>query len=44
MPLVAAAYKTRAGALPVGKLGTVFGGAPEVGLKVEDLLKREAKL
>ena len=26
------------------KLGTVFGGAPQVGLKVEDLLAREAKL
>ena len=27
-----------------GKLGTGFGGVPEVGLKVEDLLAREAKL
>jgi phosphate transport system substrate-binding protein len=27
-----------------GKLGTGFGGVPEVGLKVEELLAREAKL
>jgi len=27
-----------------GKVGTVFGGGSEVGLKIEDLLKREAKL
>lgn len=26
------------------KLGTAFGGEPEVGLKIEELLKREAKL
>jgi hypothetical protein len=26
-----------------GTLGTVFGGKPEVGVKIEDLLKREAK-
>jgi len=26
-----------------GKVGTVFGGEPEVGIKIEDLLKREAK-
>jgi len=26
------------------KLGTGFGGTPEVGLHVEDLLKREGKL
>ncbi len=27
-----------------GKLGTAFGGEPEVGLKIEELLEREAKL
>mgnify|MGYP001767365782 CR=1 FL=1 len=27
-----------------GKLGTVFGGTPEVGLRVEELLEREGKL
>jgi phosphate transport system substrate-binding protein len=26
-----------------GKLGTVFGGKPEVGVTIEELLKREAK-
>jgi len=26
-----------------GKLGTVFGGEAEVGIKIEELLKREAK-
>jgi hypothetical protein len=25
-------------------LGTIFGGTPEVGLKIDELLKREAKL
>jgi phosphate transport system substrate-binding protein len=27
-----------------GRLGTVFGGVPEVGVTIEDLLQREAKL
>jgi phosphate transport system substrate-binding protein len=27
-----------------GRLGTVFGGVPEVGVTIDDLLKREAKL
>jgi phosphate transport system substrate-binding protein len=27
-----------------GRLGTVFGGVPEVGVTIEDLLKRDAKL
>jgi phosphate transport system substrate-binding protein len=27
-----------------GRLGTVFGGVPEVGVTIEELLKREAKL
>ena len=26
-----------------GRTGTVFGGVPEVGLKIEDLLERELK-
>ena len=26
-----------------GKVGTVFAGKPEVGVRIEDLLKREAK-
>ena len=29
--------------LKKGKIGTVFGGEAEVGVKIEDLLKREAK-
>jgi phosphate transport system substrate-binding protein len=29
--------------LKKGKVGTVFGGEAEVGIKIEDLLKREAK-
>jgi hypothetical protein len=30
--------------LAAKKLGTGFGGTPEVGVKVDELLKREAKL
>ena len=30
--------------LKKGKLGTVFGGTPEVGITVEELMKREGKL
>ena len=26
-----------------GKTGTIFGGVPEVGLKIEDILSRESK-
>jgi phosphate transport system substrate-binding protein len=44
VPFVDAAYKTALGHFHNGKLGTVFGGTPAVGLKVEDLLSREAKL
>ena len=29
--------------LKKGKIGTVFGGEAEVGVKIEDLMKREAK-
>ena len=29
--------------LKKNKIGTVFGGEAEVGVKIEDLLKREAK-
>ena len=43
IPLPADAYKTAAEHVAKRKLGTVFGGNPEVGLKIEDLLKREAK-
>ena len=44
VPLPASAYSTALEHFQKGKLGTVFGGEPEVGLKIEDLLKREAKL
>ena len=44
VPFNAAAYQIALGHFHNNKLGTVFGGAPQVGLKVEDLLAREAKL
>ena len=44
VPFVPAAYQTALEHFHNNKLGTVFGGAPQVGLKVEDLLSREAKL
>lgn len=43
VPLADQAYETAAGHFRNGKIGTVFGGVPEVGLKVEALLAREAK-
>ena len=36
------AYTIGAEHLKKGKIGTVFGGSAEVGVKIEDLLKREA--
>ena len=44
MPLPAQAYTLATEHFLNGKLGTGFGGVPEVGLKVEELLAREAKL
>ena len=44
VPFVPAAYQAALEHFHNNKLGTVFGGAPQVGLKVEDLLSREAKL
>jgi phosphate transport system substrate-binding protein len=38
------AYNTATEHLTKGKLGTMFGGHSEVGLKIEDLLKREGKM
>lgn len=38
------AYEMAQEHLNKGKLGTVFGGHSEVGLKIEDLLKREGKM
>ena len=36
------AYKVAAEHVTKGKIGTVFGGTAEVGVKIEDLMKREA--
>lgn len=44
VPLPAQAYELAAKHFREGKLGTGFGGVPEVGLKVEELLAREARL
>ena len=44
VPLPASAYTTALEHFHKGKVGTVFGGEAEVGLKIEELLKREAKL
>lgn len=44
VPLPAKAYTLDLEHLKNRKLGTVFGGESEVGLKVEELLAREAKL
>ncbi len=43
VPLPASAYTTGSEHVKKGKVGTVFGGEAEVGVKIEDLLKREAK-
>jgi phosphate transport system substrate-binding protein len=44
VPLPDSAYKTAWDHVQNGKKGTVFGGVPEVGVTIEELLKREAKL
>ena len=44
VPLPDSAYKTALQHVQKGKKGTVFGGVAEVGVTVEELLKREAKL
>ncbi len=44
VPLPAKAYTTNLEHLAKGKKGTVFGGASEVGITIEALLAREAKL
>jgi phosphate transport system substrate-binding protein len=43
-PLPAQAYATNLEHLNKKKLGTVFNGQPEVGVQIEELLKREASL
>ena len=44
VPLPDSAYKVGWEHVEKGKKGTVFGGTPEVGITIEELLKREAKL
>jgi phosphate transport system substrate-binding protein len=42
--LPSSAYQQAKQNFAAGKLGTGFGGTPEIGIHVEDLLKREGKL
>lgn len=44
VPLPARAYELNAEHLKQGKLGSMFGGEAEVGVRIEDLLAREAWL
>ena len=44
VPLPASAYSVAAEHVKKGKVGTVFRGNAEVGIKIEELLKREASL
>ncbi len=44
IPLPAMAYTLNKEHLAKKKLGSVFGGVSEVGVKIEDLMKREAKI
>ena len=43
VPLPDKAYTLAAGNFKKSKVGTVFGGEAEVGIKIDELLKREAK-
>jgi phosphate transport system substrate-binding protein len=43
VPLPAHAYKTAWDHVLKGKRGTVFGGSAQVGITIEELLKREAR-
>jgi len=44
VPLPVSAYTTGMEHVNKGRLGTVFGGKSEVGIKIDDLLKRDAAL
>jgi phosphate transport system substrate-binding protein len=44
VPLPAQAYKLALAHFNNGKMGTVFGGVPEVGVTIDNLLSREGKL
>jgi phosphate transport system substrate-binding protein len=43
VPFRDAAYQTALGHFRAGRIGSVFNGLPVVGMKVEELLAREAK-
>ncbi len=43
LPLPASAYETALKHFRAGRVGSVFGGVPEVGVSVEELMKRDAK-
>jgi phosphate transport system substrate-binding protein len=43
LPLPAGAYRDALRKFGEGKTGSVFGGVPEVGISIDDLMKREAK-
>jgi phosphate transport system substrate-binding protein len=43
VPLSSKAYSLAMQRFQKGEIGTVFGGKPEVGISIEELLKREAK-
>ena len=44
VPLPKAAYEGNLKHVKDNKIGTVFGGKNEIGITVEDLMKREAKM
>ena len=44
VPLPDSAYKVALQHVQKGKKGTVFGGTAEVGVTIDELLKREARL
>jgi len=44
LPLPPEAYATAHRHFKEGRLGTVFGGVPEIGVSVEELMKRDAKI
>jgi phosphate transport system substrate-binding protein len=44
VPLPANIYTSNLKHIAKGKKGTVFGGKNEVGISIEELVKREAKL
>ncbi len=44
VPLPRQAYELAIAHFKNGKLGTAFHGAPTIGLKIEDLMRREAKM